>query len=363
MKKISFLFIFLVFVSCQKKDLVRVPFVKTGNVSNLSEKSVEIGGEGIDAADTEAIFGHCYATSPNPTVAQSKTQVGTTRSPKVFLSRLTDLQANTNYYVRAYLQAGDRIVYGQEQSFKTESIIPTTLTTGTASNITETSAQMTGNISALGTGVTGFSQHGHCYSSTNNLPSVGESRTSLGQRSSTGNFVSTLTNLSPNTTYYVRGYVEKGGEIIYGTTQTFKTLTPPEPDSFLKKITIITFPSTKNGLFWDPCDFSNPDIYLVITMKNGTSNETIVNTKTQTPSLVISDVSPTAKTYFEFTTGLLLRKNQNYTIEIWDRDTGLCGSDEIVGYIPLNISTYTVNTTKINERNNGVEMELEVFWK
>jgi len=60
--------------------------------------------------------GHCWSTSPNPTIADDKTELGA-GAEGTFESPLTDLLAATTYYVRAYAIDGDGTVYSAEESF------------------------------------------------------------------------------------------------------------------------------------------------------------------------------------------------------------------------------------------------------
>ncbi|MBP1670026.1 MAG: hypothetical protein H6Q21_2392, partial [Bacteroidetes bacterium] len=75
-----------------------------GNVAN--SKGLQITGRGI-----------CWSTHPNPTVADSKTSNGTGTGS--YVSDLTGLSANTQYYIRAYVTTPSGNFYGDEISMKT----------------------------------------------------------------------------------------------------------------------------------------------------------------------------------------------------------------------------------------------------
>ncbi|TSA29402.1 MAG: hypothetical protein D4R67_02035 [Bacteroidetes bacterium] len=103
---------------------------------------------------------------------------------------------------------------------KTEPItqIPT-VTTGLISAITQTSAIAGGNVtSAGGSAVTA---RGVCWS-TNPGPTTASGKTS--DSTGTGVFISTLTGLTPNTTYYMRAYATNSKGTGYGNEKTFSTL-------------------------------------------------------------------------------------------------------------------------------------------
>lgn len=96
------------------------------------------------------------------------------------------------------------------------------LTTLPTSNISEYSATSGGNITA--DGGSSISQKGVCWSTSQN-PTIADNSTTNG--SGIGNFSSSLTNLTPNTTYYVRAYAFNGNGIAYGNQVSFITNLPP----------------------------------------------------------------------------------------------------------------------------------------
>ena len=91
------------------------------------------------------------------------------------------------------------------------------LKTGIVSDIAITTATVTGEVISVGT--TSISEHGHCWSSVNDVPDVviNQGKTALGA-GAVGNFTSSLTTLYPNTLYYVRAYAILGADTIYGNT-------------------------------------------------------------------------------------------------------------------------------------------------
>jgi sugar lactone lactonase YvrE len=96
--------------------------------------------------------------------------------------------------------------------------VTSAIITTAASAITETTATSGGNVDA--TAYAGATQKGVCWN-TSGTPTISNSRTTEG--SGTGTFTSSLTGLSPNTTYYIRSYVTVGGTTSYGAQRTFKT--------------------------------------------------------------------------------------------------------------------------------------------
>jgi len=98
-------------------------------------------------------------------------------------------------------------------------------TTNPVTEITLTSAKTGGVIADVGGAIT---SRGVVWN-TNPLPTVDLS-TKTADGTGTGAFVSTLTNLTPGQTYYVRSYVVSSAGVIYGNEMSFMTLAPPVPE-------------------------------------------------------------------------------------------------------------------------------------
>jgi hypothetical protein len=65
-------------------------------------------------------YGHCWSTTPNPTIADIKTTLGTASATGTFTSEMIGLASNTTYYVKAYAINANGTTYGSEVSFTTE---------------------------------------------------------------------------------------------------------------------------------------------------------------------------------------------------------------------------------------------------
>jgi len=92
------------------------------------------------------------------------------------------------------------------------------LATTAVSNITQTAASCGGNITSDG-GST-VTDRGVCWS-TNQTPTIADSKTTDG--TGAGSFVSSISGLSANTTYYVRAYATNSNGTGYGSAMSFTT--------------------------------------------------------------------------------------------------------------------------------------------
>jgi hypothetical protein len=93
-----------------------------------------------------------------------------------------------------------------------------TVTTNSVSGITQTAAECGGNITSDGGNA--ITARGVCWSTGNN-PTISNNKTSDGTGS--GIFISSLTNLTPNTSYYVRAYATNSSGTGYGSAVSFTT--------------------------------------------------------------------------------------------------------------------------------------------
>lgn len=213
----------LIVFSCEKKseEPKTVITVTTSSISQITQTSAKSGGSmTITGNATIDGKGICWSTSNNPTVSLSpKTADGTGSSS--YTSSLTGLTPSTTYYVRAYATYSEGIVYGNELTFTTGAVVLPTVTTSSATNITQTTATVGGSVTSDG-GAT-VTERGVCYS-TNQNPTVDNSKVQSG--SGAGSYTVNLTGLSVNTSYYARAYAKNSQGVNYGSQTTFKTLPP-----------------------------------------------------------------------------------------------------------------------------------------
>lgn len=196
-----------------------LPTVQTATEVTLTGSgTAQCGGTVTgDGGFTVTARGACWSMSPEPTVSNLHSTDG--NGLGTFVSTLTWLQPSTTYYVRAYATNANGTVYGEQRTVTTPSGLPSVTTTA-ATNITSNSAVCGGNVASDG-GYTVI-QRGICYSTTPG-PTTSSPHTADG--SDTGTFVSNLTSLSANTTYYYRAYATNATGTVYGEERNFNTIT------------------------------------------------------------------------------------------------------------------------------------------
>ena len=191
-----------------------LPSVTTTTVTLITSSGATSGGNITgDCAASVTVRGICWSTSVNPTTANSKTTDGAGGGS--FTSTITGLSSNTIYHVRAYATNSAGTVYGTDTPF-TSSPGPPALTTSAVSMLSSTAAGSGGNVTS--DGGASVTARGVCWSTSLN-PTTANSKTTDG--SGTGSFASSLTSLTPGTTYYIRAYATNSAGTGYGSNVSF----------------------------------------------------------------------------------------------------------------------------------------------
>lgn len=109
----------------QTKGTPQLASVETGNVSNVQATQAEVSGNILNLGNTDELsqYGHVWSTKANPTIVDEKTQLGSTASVGDYTSTLAGLTPSTTYYVRAYVTNSVGTSYGEQITFRTESVI------------------------------------------------------------------------------------------------------------------------------------------------------------------------------------------------------------------------------------------------
>jgi plastocyanin len=194
------------------------PSLTTANVTEITRSSAVSGGTiTSDGGVSVSSRGVCWGTTANPTVSDNKVIQGNGNG--TFTANLTSLTPNTLYYVRAFATNSEGTAYGNQVQFTTLLTSVAALTTTAATLITSTTATSGGEVTD--DGGEPVTARGICWGIAEN-PTIADSVSEDG--TGTGVFESNLTELSPNTTYYIRAYATNSVGTAYGTQVTFKTL-------------------------------------------------------------------------------------------------------------------------------------------
>jgi len=185
------------------------PVVTTTSLSGATSSTAYGGGiVTVDNGSPIAVRGVCWSTNQNPTTNDGKTSNGTGLG--TFTSYLTKLNPGALYYVRAYAINSGGTSYGNQLTITTKDTLSTIITTPVL-GVTSTTASSGGSI--YSDGGAAVTARGVCWSTIPN-PGITDSKTVDG--TGPGSYASTLTGLTPGTTYYVRAYATNSVGTSYG---------------------------------------------------------------------------------------------------------------------------------------------------
>jgi streptogramin lyase/signal transduction histidine kinase len=157
-----------------------------------------------------------------------------------FSNALTNLTCATTYHVQAFATNASGTGVGSDTSFTTSScpIVAPTVSTLTASSITETSANANGSISYEGTSP--VTLRGFQYGLTTSYGS-----TSSESAGGLGSFSQTLNALTCGKTYHFRAFATNASTTSYGIDRVLNTLSCPSPPPVVETPpTVITQPAS-----------------------------------------------------------------------------------------------------------------------
>ncbi len=241
--------------SCKIEEIVPIPpTLDAITISETTIASVRLSGA-ISNVGNQSISDHGFVyseTNAIPTLIDTKIAHGavaeTNVAPVKFSDVVQGLKASTNYFARAYAVIASGTVFGPAISFKTSDIIQPGIKTDAVILVFTSTAKLRGVVETKGS--YDVSEYGICWSSTNNLPTTADSKSSKTNLSVYPTiYTEDAANLTPNTTYYFRAFAVSNGVTSYGNALTFRTLAITQPS--IKTLEAFTSSTTSvkiNGL-------------------------------------------------------------------------------------------------------------------
>ncbi len=199
---------------------IGIPTILTSTITSILETTAMGGGNVISDGGTNVFEkGIVFGLNSNPTyendnIIADGTGIG------IFTSTITGLFGITKYYVKAYAINLAGIAYGNEVNFTT--IVKPIVVTISISNITQTTAKSGGNITNDGGG--SITAKGVEYGNVSGALTL-----FTNDGTGSNSFVSFMTGLVPNTTFYVRAYATNAVGTGYGAELSYTTLPIPPP--------------------------------------------------------------------------------------------------------------------------------------
>ncbi len=258
-----------------------IPEVVAYPISNISKFSANSGSiimsnSGSPITETGIVWG----TIPMPDIFSIYKNISFSPNTSNPLS-LTNLNPNTQYYVRAYAKNSVGIAYSNQLVFTT---LPPTLpivTTLTNKTVTTSNAILNINVSSDGGAL--LQSKGIIIGNNANLDLSNYLQINSNSTPDTGNFTFQFSNLTPGSLYYYRSFATNSVGTTYGVVQSFSTLATT-PSLILSNANNITQSGaifnvsnindggsniTSRGIVWDVNP--NPTISLSTKIINGSS--------------------------------------------------------------------------------------------
>jgi hypothetical protein len=191
--------------------------IETILVTDVISRSAKSGGILLDDGGsfiTEK--GVCWSIEPDPTIEDFKTNDGEGIEP--FESTLNNLEPETKYFYRAYALNSGGVNYGNQSSFTTTDVRTPLISTIEPWGVRINTA-FTGGENIIENGL-GVYRKGICWSLEKN-PDTEDNVIEGGQGADP--FEVEMTDLSPETTYFVRSFAANADGIAYGEEYSFTT--------------------------------------------------------------------------------------------------------------------------------------------
>ena len=210
-------------LNCKKEPILE-PTLEISEVTNITSTTAVCGGVFTNGGSSNVNNrGVCWSVNASPTIADSKTSNG--GGIGSFVSNINGLKPGTTYNIRAFATNSNGTGYSSQSTFSTLALAPV-LTTNALTAVTSSTATSGGNIT--NDGGSPITARGVCWSNLPN-PTTVNSKTSDGTGS--GNFVSSITGLTPGLIYYTRAYATNsvgtsyGNQVTTSITAVFPTIT------------------------------------------------------------------------------------------------------------------------------------------
>jgi uncharacterized protein (TIGR02145 family) len=228
-------------VRCIRND---PPVVNTDSVFDITTYSATGTGEIIVNGGAPVISrGFCWSNSPSPDLTDNFTsQAG---GLGTFKLKITGLNKNTTYYLRAFATNGFGTNYGKNLVFKTPAISPPSVSTDQAYSITQTSAVLGGFVQDDGGSAVIIK--GLCWDT---LASPDYTDNVILKGAGMGGFSETVSGLKINHEYHVRAFAVNNIDTAYGEEMVFETLPVNPVDTFTDPRDGQTYEIIKIGYQW-----------------------------------------------------------------------------------------------------------------
>ena len=212
---IVFFIIILAISGCKKDDVQFKEFKITSESVYKTTSTIVITVNYTYASVLQSVDGYISESSDMTNALHVQGEI----NKNTFVLTFNDLHVNTTYYYYYEYNNGIDVIKTAAKNVTTNNYSIPIVTTSDVSNITATFATCGGDV--IDDGGLAVTTRGVCWGTSQN-PTISDSHTT--DDTGTGSFTSIITELNPNTTYYVRAYAINNKGISYGDHKTFQTL-------------------------------------------------------------------------------------------------------------------------------------------
>ena len=226
------------------------PELKTEDPTNISVSSGTATFKGTIKYEGDPVYterGFVYGHSHNPTVEDDTKKEVAGYGEGAFSIKVTELEINTIYYIRAYAINEAGIGYGNEVMLDFNAVKPIVYTKE-VTNVSIEGGTATFNGSIESVGDPAYTERGFVYATVHN-PTVEDDTKKVVSGTGTGAFFVNITDLAMNNIYYIRAYAINSQETTYGNEVTldFNAVMPVVSTSAVTAINIAAETATLNG--------------------------------------------------------------------------------------------------------------------
>lgn len=209
--------LFFIFIGCNKQNETVSIDIYTSALTEITNSSAITGGVITNDKGLSIIArGVCWGKKDNPTIKDSLTKESALSS--TFTSKLTNLESNTRYYLRAYVTNTTGTNYGNTRIFSTIKLP----VIDTARIVSKTNTSLTINSDIIDNSGYDINVRGICWN-TVSKPTI-DLNTKITDGNGPGKFTTIITGLKPATTYYLRTFATCDAGTSYGTEIKIVTL-------------------------------------------------------------------------------------------------------------------------------------------
>ncbi len=199
-----------------------IPEIETLEVSDISQTIAKSGIVIVNNGGANILSqGIVWSTSSLPTINNNLGMISNAGGNSEAICQMSDLEFNTEYFVRAFAENSEGVAYGNEISFQThpQAAIPV-IETRVVTSINSTYAFSGGSL--INDGGEPETSYGIVID-TLSMPTLATCLRFTNDGQGIGEFVSILEQLTPLINYYIRAYASNTGGTSYGQEYTFQT--------------------------------------------------------------------------------------------------------------------------------------------